>query len=382
MSEELQKTYLESDSYLPKKMWEEIDRVSKAKKLSSNQKEKLIEMVNKEYARSIFEPGEAIGIISAQSISEPATQMTMRTFHFAASAGVQITLGLPRLIEIFDARKESKTPIMTLYLKSKYNTQPKAEEFARDIREKRLRNFVITVSIDLTNKKIKMETKKIKKSTLQEITDKLEKTFKDYKVKILATGIEIEPLQKEVTIKELEQVKKKSLALHVTGLQGIKNTIVIKEGKDWVIKTLGSNFAKAVLLEEVDFKRCYSNNIHEMAKVLGIEAGRSVLIKEITETIQQQGLDIDERHINLVADIMTLIGDIKAVGRYGVAGMGSSVLARAGFEETTKHLVRASVRNEVDTFDGIFDNVMINHQVPVGTGMFELVAKIGEEDDS
>lgn len=135
-----------------------------------------------------------------------------------------------------------------------------------------------------------------------------------------------------------------------------------------------------LLLEEIDFKRSYTNNIHEISKVLGVEAARAALIKEISETIQQQGLDIDERHINLVADIMTLTGDVKAVGRYGVAGMKSSVLARAGFEETIKHLVRASVRNEIDTFDGIFDNVMINHQVPVGTGMFELIAKIGEEE--
>ncbi len=380
MSKELQTQSLESDGYLTPKVWEEIDRVSRAKKLSPSQKDKLIEAVKKEYWKSSFEPGEAVGIISAQSISEPATQMTMRTFHFAASAGVQITLGLPRLIEIFDARKEPTTPIMTLYLKSKYNTQPKAEEFAKDIREKKLRNFVSTVSIDLTNKKIKIELKKVKKSELKEIVDKIEKMLKNFKIKTPSGRIELEPTEKEITVKELERVKKKLLALHVVGLQGVKNAIVIKEGKDWVIKSLGSNFAKVLLLEEVDFKRCYTNNFHEIAKVLGIEAARAALIREINETIQQQGLDIDERHITLVADIMTLVGDVKAVGRYGVAGMKSSVLARAGFEETIKHLVRASVRNEIDTFDGIFDNVMINHQVPVGTGMFELVAKMGEEE--
>lgn len=308
------------------------------------------------------------------------THNTMRTFHFAASAGVQITLGLPRLIEIFDARKESTTPVMTLYLKSKYNTQAKAEKFAKEIRERRLRHYVDTVSIDLTNRKIRAELQKVKKRELKEIVQKLEKALKDYKVKTRRGKLEIEPKEKEVTVKELEKVKKKILALHVIGLQGVKNTLVIKEGKDWIIKTLGSNFAKILLLEEIDTKRCYTNNIHEIAKVLGIEAARTALIKEINETIQQQGLDIDERHINLVADIMTLVGDIKAVGRYGVAGMKSSVLARAGFEETIKHLVKASVRGEIDTFDGIFDNVMINHQVPVGTGMFELVAKMGEEE--
>ncbi len=379
MSVESQKISSESDGYLPLNILEEIDRVTKTKKLSDSQKQKLIETVRHEYIKSSFEPGEAFGIIAAQSISEPATQMTMRTFHFAASAGVQITLGLPRLIEIFDARKEPTTPIMTLYLKSKYNTQSKAEKFAKDIREKRLRHFVNTISIDLTNKKIKVELKKVKRAELKEIVDKIEKLLKNYRIKTPRGRIEIEPKEKDITVKELERIKKKLLALHVFGLQEISNTIVIKEGKDYVIKTLGSNFAKVLLLDEVDFKRCYTNNIHEIAKVLGVEAARATLIKEINETIQQQGLDIDKRHITLVADIMTLVGDIKAIGRYGVAGMKSSVLARAGFEETIKHLVRASVRNEVDTFDMIFDNVMINQQVPVGTGMFELVAKIGEE---
>ncbi|MCS7135172.1 MAG: DNA-directed RNA polymerase subunit A'', partial [Candidatus Aenigmarchaeota archaeon] len=119
---------------------------------------------------------------------------------------------------------------------------------------------------------------------------------------------------------------------------------------------------------------------HEVARFLGIEAARTVLINEINTTLKQQGLSVDERHITVVADIMCFTGEIRAVGRYGVAGSQSPVLARAGFEETIKHLVKASVRNEVDEFEGIFDNVMINQQVPVGTGMFELIGKIGDEE--
>ncbi len=125
--------------------------------------------------------------------------------------------------------------------------------------------------------------------------------------------------------------------------------------------------------------KSYTNNIYEMAKVLGIEATRNAIIKETNSTMEQQGLDIDYRHVMLVADIMTFSGEVKPIGRYGVAGMKPSVLTRAGFEETIKHLVKASVRHEEDNFDAIFDNVMVNQQVPAGTGMFELVAKIGEE---
>ncbi|MEM5803667.1 MAG: DNA-directed RNA polymerase subunit A'' [Candidatus Aenigmatarchaeota archaeon] len=376
MSEKLQKDYLDD---LPKSIVDQIETVCAKKKLNEQQKAKLIEEVRKEYFKSMYQPGEAIGIITAQSISEPATQMTMRTYHFAASAGIQVTLGLPRLIEIFDARKEPTTPMMTIYLKQKYNTKEKAEEFAKMIKEKKVKYYATEVSTDLTNKKIKIVLEKAKKSEMEEIIARLQKSLKGFEVKEAQKSVVIQAKQ-DTSIKELEKLKKKVLALYVTGVQNIKNAVVVKEGENWVVKTLGSNLEYVLKMEEVDSTKTYSNNIHEVASVLGIEAARNVLIKEINDTLKQQGLNVDERHITVVADIMSLTGEIRAVGRYGVAGTQSAVLSRAGFEETIKHLVKASVRNEVDEFEGIFDNVMINQQVPVGTGMFELVARIGEEE--
>ncbi len=112
MSKESQTDYL-NEFEIPSKILEEIDSVCKERKLDAKKKKELTEEVKKEFLKSSFEPGEAIGIISAQSISEPATQMTMRTYHFAGSVGARVTLGLPRLIEIFDAKKVPTTPIMT-----------------------------------------------------------------------------------------------------------------------------------------------------------------------------------------------------------------------------------------------------------------------------
>jgi DNA-directed RNA polymerase subunit A" len=368
-----------SDVELPKKIIDEIERVCTEKKLNPKQREKLIEAVKREYLNSSFEPGEAIGIISAQSISEPATQMTMRTFHFAGSVGVRVTLGLPRLIEIFDARKEPVTPMMTLYLKKSYNTKLHAEKLAEKLAEKRLRAFIRTISLDLTNKKIKITLKKLKKSQIKDIILKLNRRFKRLKITSRGNNIHVESREKELSIKELQRVKKKLLDSCVGGISGIKNTLVLKEGNDWLVKTFGSNFFKILKFDEIDITRSYTNNIHELARVLGIEAARNAIIKETNSTMQQQGLDVDYRHIMLVADIMTFSGEIRPIGRYGVAGMKPSVLTRAGFEETIKHLVKASVRHEEDNFNAIFDNVMVNQQVPVGTGMFELIARMGEE---
>jgi DNA-directed RNA polymerase subunit A" len=377
MSEESQKKC--SDEFLPNWLVEDVEKVCKEKKLSNTQKEKLIDTVRKEYTNSSFEPGEAIGIISAQSISEPATQMTMRTFHFAGSVGVRATLGLPRLIEIFDAKKEPATSIMTIYLKKQYNNKEDSERIAEELTEKRLRNFVIAVSLDLTNKKIKIKLKKINKTQRNEIILKLKKRLKSYKVVLRESILAIESGEKEPSVKDLQRIKKKLLDLCVAGVQRVKNAIVLKDGDDWIIKTFGSNFLKIMSLKEVDMVRSYTNNIQEISSVLGIEAARNAIIRETRNTMKQQGLDIDERHVILVADIMTFSGELRPIGRYGVAGMKSSVLTRAGFEETIKHLVKASVRQEEDNFDVIFDNIMVNQQIPVGTGMFELVAKLGEE---
>ena len=113
---------------------------------------------------------------------------------------------------------------------------------------------------------------------------------------------------------------------------------------------------------------------------MGIEAARNAIIHEALSTLQEQGLDVDIRHLMLVADIMTFSGEIRSIGRYGVAGSKSSILARAAFEETIKHLIRAAIRNESDYFNGIFENVMIGQVIPSGTGMFDLLAKSRKEE--
>jgi DNA-directed RNA polymerase subunit A" len=378
MSKKSQTESLQSEKVLPTVILEEIDRVCKKKKFSSSQKSKLIKEVHREYLKGSFEPGEAIGIISAQSLSEPATQMTMRTYHFAGSAGLQVTLGLPRLIEIFDARKEPSTPTMTIYLTKDYNTKKKAEGFAQRIKERKLRNFLDSISLDLTDKKLNMVLKKTKKSEREEIIKLIKKKCKRYEVKIDGNEVQVESGKRELTIKYLRRLKKKLLEMNVFGLKDISNAVVVREEGDWIIKTFGTNFSEILKMEEVDSKRTYTNDFYEIQEVLGVEATREALIRETKNTLAQQGLNVDDRHIMILADIMVFTGELEAIGRYGVAGMKSSVLTRAGFEETVKHLIKASVRNEVDDFSGLFENVMVNQQVPAGTGIFDLVAKIGE----
>ena len=359
----------------PESIVEEIKKVCEKYKLSEAQTKKLVEKVKEVYEKSKYEPGEAIGVVSAQSISEPATQMTMRTYHVAGAAEIKVTLGLPRLIEIFDARKEPSTPMMKIYLKKEYNTKEKARHFANKIRELRIGDVVRSTAIDIFNLRIELFLdEKLMQSSEVESEDVARKIKENIKVEVRAgkTKISVKLKEENIDIRELQRIKNKILSLNLKGIKGIKQAIIKREEGEWVIVTLGSNLKKVLERDEVDQTRTISNNIHEVSRVLGIEAARNLIIKEVCNTLEEQGLEVDIRHVLLVADIMTVDGEVKPIGRYGIAGAKGSVLARANFEETVKHLTSAAIKGEVDMLRSTIENVIINQVVPVGTGMVEL----------
>jgi DNA-directed RNA polymerase subunit A" len=299
----------------------------------------------------------------------------MRTYHFAGTAGIRVTYGLPRLIEIFDAKHDPETPMMTIFLKHSHNSAEEAKRVAEEIVEKKIHNLVKRDTLNLSENSIEIEL--ANKNRTNTVINAVKENFKEVSVK--TRGDKIVIVTKTETIKELQKLKEKIMDLQVSGIKSLSNAVVRKEGEDWIINTIGSNLEKVLMMDEVDDKRTTTNDIYETEKVLGIEAARDVIIKEALKTMQEQGLDIDIRHVMLVGDIMTFRGDVRSIGRYGVAGAKTSILARAAFEETIKHLVRASIRNETDSFQGIFENVMVGQVIPSGTGMFDLIAKFGGE---
>ncbi len=369
---------------LPKSVIDRAEKIFEEKKISQNRREEIMERLKEAYKLYVYEPGEAIGIVSAQSISEPATQMTMRSYHVAGSAGIRVTLGLPRLMEIFDARRTPTTPMMVICLDKQYNTKEKAREIAAKIKEIRVREIVTDDVIDLLNSQIefKLDTKKLSLLDIkkEDIIENLKKNIKDITVKTSEDKLVIIPKKQDASIREMQKMKSKILDTHLYGIKGVQQVVVKKEGDEWVLNTLGSNLKKVMAVEGVDATRIETNDIHEVAKTLGIEAARSVIIREASKTLEEQGLEVDIRHIMLVADAMTATGKIQAIGRYGVAGSKGSVLARAAFEETIKHLTAASVRGRKDRFNGAIENVMVGKLVPIGTGMFDL-AMVDEKEE-
>ncbi|HLE07830.1 MAG TPA: DNA-directed RNA polymerase subunit A'' [archaeon] len=371
-------TLKELEETFPEKVMGELKENLKG--MGEKEKELLIKKFLEVYSRSKFEPGEATGIIAAQSISEPATQMTMRTYHAAGAAAVQVTLGLPRLVEIFDARKAPTTPAMIIHLQKSYNTREKAAKIASEIREVLLSDISSSASIDLLNQQIEinLDSKQIRDAGVREssIVDSLREQLKGGPgLQHRGERIYIKP-KSELTVKEMQKLRGKILDVHVKGLKGVTHAVVNQKDNEWIIATLGSNLAKVLEVDGIDAVRTTTNNIHEVERVLGIEAARTTIINEALNTLKEQGLDVDARHVMLTADVMTVDGTIKAIGRYGVAGSKGSVLARANFEETIKHLTRAAATSEVDHLESIVENVMINQVVPVGTGMFDLTFKM------
>lgn len=344
--------------------------------VTAEQLEEIINQVSADYEHARVEPCEAVGVVAAQSIGEPGTQMTMRTFHYAGVAEINVTLGLPRLIEIVDARKIPSTPTMTIRLTPDYaHDRDLAREVAWAIESTSILHLG-SIATDLAEMNVVIELNpgplEQRKVTAEEVAEKLREETGlavDQKGNLLITAPE-EPSYREL-LQLVEKIKKISLK----GIEGIKRVVIRKEGDEYVLYTEGSSLRKVMQFDGIDPNRTKTNNINEIAEVLGIEAGRNAIINEATDTLREQGLSVDVRHIMLVADIMTVDGEVKQIGRHGVSGEKASVLARAAFEVTVNHILDAAVRGDVDDLRGVTENVIVGQPIQLGTGAVQLVAK-------
>jgi DNA-directed RNA polymerase subunit A" len=365
---------------LPKKLNEKFEAAAKAEKIKGSAKTKLKNLVIENYEKMKVSPGEAIGLVTAQSVGEPGTQLTMRTFHYAGVLEMNVTLGLPRVIEIVDARSAPKTPMMTVFLDRDVASDEKgARKVAARIRATQLKDVVDELRVDLVDKKV---TIKLSPKSLEEFDISAEEVVKQVRkrvkgVKIEGTKNKIVVELKKPSMRKLYRLKEKLLSAHIKGTEGIKYTLVRKENDEFVIYTDGSNLKAALKVKGVDHHRTTTNDINEIAEVLGIEAARNAIIRELRSAMEGAGVtNVDVRHLMLVADMMTAEASVKAIGRYGLAGEKAGVLARASFETPVVHLVRAAYMGEVDGFNSIIEDVLVGQPVKVGTGTVKLLMKV------
>jgi DNA-directed RNA polymerase subunit A" len=366
---------------IPQDLIDKIRNKLLNEELEEEQLEYLLNKIYINFNNAGVETSEPVGTVAAQSIGEPGTQMTLRTFHYAGVEEFSVTQGLPRLIEIVDARRFPSTPMMEIYLEKPYNeSEAKAIEVHNRIEQIRIEQIASDVDLDFIDWKIVIHLIPdiCEKKSIE--IDKIPEILKRYKKKgtIVREGnsIIIDPGIED--LQSLQKLREKILKKVVKGIRGIKRGLITPtdDNKEWIIKTEGTNLPSVVQIEGVDASRTVSNHIHEIEKLYGIEAARGLIIKEARKVLEQQGLDVDLRHLLILSDLMTVDGAIQSIGRHGISGSKSSVFARAAFEVTVNQLLDAGLYGEEERLLGIPENVIVGQVCPIGSGrvsvMFDL----------
>ncbi|HTT35784.1 MAG TPA: DNA-directed RNA polymerase subunit A'' [Thermoplasmata archaeon] len=366
-------------------------------KVTGAELDRALRAVIERYGRATVDAHESVGIVAAQSIGEPGTQMTLRTFHYAGVAEMNVTLGLPRLIELVDARRVPSTPMMTIFVEKKLRAdREEVQKIALQVEVTTIPDVasigtvVEELTVLVTPQPALMQARGVKRADVERA---LLENLDDRYIKLVSAGgggegrpFELhlaeappptrakkdEPVE-EMPFKKLLEASEAAKAIRIKGVSSIKRALIKKEKDEYVIYTEGSNLEGVLEIPGVDATRTTTNSVFEIYKVFGVEAARAALIQEAGRTLSEQGLTVDIRHLMLVADVMTNEGDIRAIGRHGISGKKTSVLARAAFEITAAHLLRAAITGEVDELKGVAENIIVGQPITLGTGAVNLV---------
>ena len=363
---------------LPKSVMDAIAVIAEREALSKQDTDDFIEVIEKRFKSIRVEPGEAVGIVAAQSLGEPGTQLTLRTKHYAGAAEVSVGSGIQRVEEIVDGRSKAKYPTMTIFLDEKLRTDySKAEIFAKSLIDVRMSDVVETHE-DFAKGKVVVEVNeqaaKEKGIEVKDLLSAIKTAIKESKGAQKKNSVEF-IFQKKEPLLKIRKSLLKMLNLKVQGVKGIDKAIVSEEHGEFVIRTSGSNLKAVMKLDKIDPSRTITNDIIETSKTLGIESGRLMIVNELRKTLEDNGINVDLRHIMLLADLMTHTGSVRGIVRTGITREKASPFARAAFEETVKHLLDASFKGEIEQLQGVVENIIVGQPIKVGTGIVGLVMK-------
>jgi len=344
---------------------------------------------NDKFVKSKIEPGTCVGALGAQSIGEPGTQMTLKTFHFAGVASMNITLGVPRIKEIINASKNISTPIITANLE-----RPDDSEYARVVKSRIEKTYLreITQYIEevfMPNECciiIKVDLERIRLLKLEINVHSIIDAILASKLKIKAQQItsisnkfiKVNPGHKGSLHDSLLKLRNDLSNVVIKGLAKVNRAVIsIDEKKSTVYKLFveGQGLKEVMGTNGVNGSQTTSNNTVEVFECIGIEAARSTIINEIDYTMSTHGMSIDIRHVMLLADLMTYKGEVLGITRGGLAKMKESVLMLASFEKTTDHLFEAAFYGQEDEIHGVSECIIMGKPMCLGTGVFKLLHK-------
>ena len=270
--------------------------------------------------------GEAVGVIAAQSIGEPGTQLTMRTFHTGGVAGSDITQGLPRVEELFEARKPKKTAIVT--------------------------EFTGTARIESDKKMSKVHIQHPVEPTAEEVV---------YEI----------PFGMRLAIEDGQEVKRgqpltegflnPADVLHMSGIDAVYDYVIrevqkVYRGEDVEINDKHVECITRQMTRKIEIEDAGDTDLLVGTKVDILE------FREENEKIQAR-IDAGEIGLRLAEGAPLLLGITKA------ALMTESFLSAASFQETTKVLTESAIKGKKDHLLGLKENVIIGKLIPAGTGL-------------
>jgi len=361
------------------------------------------------YVQAILMPGEAVGAVAAQSIAEPATQMTLKTFHFAGVASMNVTLGVPRIKEIINASKSISTPIIKCALVDEHS------EVSARIVKGRIERLTLG-DICLYFKEVfepangvyisvKVDVESIRKLQLELDMSDIKAALMDPKnlggIKLMPEDVEcvaMDKLRVKPPFRSDQQKQSSSISskLFFFALQGLKKAlpracvkgarsarraVINKDDKKsptrYEILVEGYGLQEIMAVPGVRSLKTTSNHVAEVEKVLGIEAARRTIMQEISTTMGGHGIAVDARHIQMLGDCMTYRGAVLGINRFGISRMRTSALMLASFERTTDLVFDAAVHEKVDPVQGVSECIILGSTINLGTGLFKILYDFG-----
>uniref|UniRef100_A0A674HBK6 DNA-directed RNA polymerase subunit n=1 Tax=Taeniopygia guttata TaxID=59729 RepID=A0A674HBK6_TAEGU len=365
-------------------------------RITPTQLEKFLETCRDKYMRAQMEPGSAVGALCAQSIGEPGTQMTLKTFHFAGVASMNITLGVPRIKEIINASKAISTPIITAQLDK--DDDP---DFARLVKGRIEKTLLGEISEYIEEVFLPDDCFILVKLSLERIRLlRLEVNAETVRYSICVSKLRVKPGDVAVhgeavvcvTPREnskssmyyvLQSLKEELPKVVVQGIPEVSRAVIHvdeQSGKEkYKLLVEGDNLRAVMATHGVKGTKTSSNNTYEVEKTLGIEAARTTIINEIQYTMVNHGMSIDRRHVMLLSDLMTYKGEVLGITRFGLAKMKESVLMLASFEKTADHLFDAAYFGQKDSVCGVSECIIMGIPMNIGTGLFKLLHRADKE---
>ena len=401
--------------------------------------------IENRFSRAAVNPGEMVGVLAAQSIGEPATQMTLNTFHFTGISSKNVTLGVPRLKEILNCATHIKTPAMTVYQEpDKVQDQESAKHLRSLVEHTTLRSVtdkteiyydpdvqstVIPADADMVESywiipdeagvdanrqsrwllRITLGRRKLldKGLTVQDVAAKIKENYAQDMAVIFSDnnadeqvirvrmirddkGEDDEDIEEDVMLKQMETHILDTLTLR--GVPGIERAFLSKRTatqqlpdgaliaskedprcEEWFLDTSGTTLAEVLAIPGVDATRTYTNSFLQVFRVMGIEAARATLMRELTAVLAFDGSYVNHRHLALLVDIMTQRGYCIPITRFGINIAETGALMRCYFEETVEVLYDSAGFGELDDCRGVSENVILGQLAPLGTGEIDVL---------